>query len=295
MVICKECDLEFESLDSLRRHRSQKHGINAKQTYIDYILNGEEPKCKCGCGYKTNFLSIDKGFVDYIRGHAARVNNNWGHNPEANRKSHETQKKMYSDGSLSIWNKGLTIDDDRVRDNINKIMANPNRGGNISKKLTGVPKSEEHKKKLKDTANLRWSKESEREMQSKRLISRLILNNYRNPKTKLEITFQSILEDFGLIEKVDFIYQYQISSSIYDFYLIKENILIEVDGDFHHCNPNSKHKTPTYEIQLKTIGNDYKKNLLAKEKGLKLFRFWEADIKTNKDQVVKILKKELDL
>ena len=51
MIICKECDREFESLDSLRRHRSQKHSINAEQTYIDYVLDGVEPKCKCGCGF----------------------------------------------------------------------------------------------------------------------------------------------------------------------------------------------------------------------------------------------------
>jgi len=38
-------------LDSLRRHRSQKHSINAEQTYIDYVLDGVEPKCKCGCGF----------------------------------------------------------------------------------------------------------------------------------------------------------------------------------------------------------------------------------------------------
>jgi very-short-patch-repair endonuclease len=295
MVICKECNLEFESLDSLRRHRSQKHGINAEQTYIDYVLGGVEPKCKCGCDEKPKYIGVDAGFRDYIRGHAARINNNWGHNKEAIQKSHETQKKMHSSGELTIWNKGLTVDDDRVRDNINKVISNPNRGKNISKKLTGIPKSEEHKRKLKETANIRWSKEGEREKQSNRLIDRLIKNNYKNPKTKLEISFQNILENFGLVEGIHFKYQHQISTSIYDFFLFNVNTLIEVDGDFHHCNPNTKHKIPIYDIQLKTIGNDYKKNLLAKEKGFKLLRFWETDIKTNKDQVIKILKEELGL
>jgi very-short-patch-repair endonuclease len=293
MIKCKECESEFETLDSLRRHNSQKHNVNAEQTYIDYILNGNKPTCKCGCGEKTNFSSIEKGYVDYIRGHAARVNNNWGHNSEAIKKSHETQKKLHQSGELNVWNKGLTIDDERVKNNIEKIMSNPNRGKNISKKLKDVPKSKEHKENIQKAAILRWKNEDEREKQSYRLISHLIKNNYRNPKTKLENKFQTILESLGFLENVDFIYQKQISSAIFDFYFENKNLLIEVDGDFHHCNPNSKHAIPKYAIQLKTISNDVRKNRIADNKKIKLFRFWELDINNNIEQVIEILKKEL--
>jgi len=293
MVKCKVCGLEFETLDSLRRHNSQKHNMNAEQTYIDYVLNGIEPTCKCGCGEKPKYLGVDAGFRDYIRGHAARVNNNWGHNESALKKSHETQKKMYASGELKIWNKGLTIDDVRVKDNIDKIMSNPERGKNISKKLKDVPKSEEHKEKIKLAANIRWSDESEREKQSNRLISHLIKNNYRNKKTKLEKKFQIIIENLGFIENIDFIYQKQISSAIFDFYFKDKNILIEVDGDFHHCNPNSEHAIPKYPIQLKTVSNDIRKNRIAENEKLKLLRFWETDINNNLDGVIETLKKEL--
>ena len=180
MINCKECNREFDSLDSLRRHRTQKHGINAEQTYIYYVLDGIKPTCKCGCGETPKYLGIDAGYRDYIRGHAARVNNNWGHNPEVLKKSHETQKKMYANGELKIWNKGLTKKDDRVRDNLKKVMSNPERGKNISKKLKDIPKSEDHKEKMKISANIRWDDENEREKQSHRLISHLIKNNYRN-------------------------------------------------------------------------------------------------------------------
>jgi very-short-patch-repair endonuclease len=295
MINCKECNREFETLDSLRRHRSQKHNINTEQTYIDYNLNGIPPTCKCGCGEKPNFLSIEKGFVEYIRGHASRVSNNWGHNPEANRKSHETQKKMHDTGELQIWNKGLTIDDSRVRDNIDKVMANPERGNNISKKLLGVSKSEEHKINIQAAAELRWANPDEREKQSKRLITRLIQNNYRNKKTKLESDFQNILNELGLIENIDYKYQYQVSSAIFDFLIINKNIIIEVDGDFHHCNPNSIHNIPIYPIQIKTVGNDIRKNRIAEEHNYKLLRFWESDINKNTESVIIRLKKELNL
>jgi very-short-patch-repair endonuclease len=289
MVVCKECDREFESLDSLRRHRSQKHNINAEQTYIDYVLNGVEPKCKCGCGEKPKYLGIDAGYRDYIRGHAARINNNWGHNPDVIKKSHDTQRKMHSDGTLKMWNDGLTIEDPRVRNNIDKVISNPERGKNISKKLIGVEKSDEHKEAIRIAADLRWSNQEERDKQSERLISRLIKNNYRNKKTKLESDFENILNSLSVLFK----YQHQVSSAIFDYLIIDKNILIEVDGDFHHCNPNSKHKIPKYPIQIKTVGNDFRKNLIAKDNNYKLLRFWETDINTKPEEVIEKLKNEL--
>ena len=107
MINCKTCEREFKTLDSLRRHNVQKHNTSAEQTYITYVLDGKSPLCKCGCGEKTNFLSLQKGFVDYVLGHAARVHNNWGHNPDALKKSHDKQKAMYDSGEIVIWNKGL--------------------------------------------------------------------------------------------------------------------------------------------------------------------------------------------
>ena len=295
MVVCKECNREFKSLDSLRRHRVQKHNVSAEQTYIDYVLNGVEPRCKCGCGEKPKYLGIDAGYREYIRGHAARINNNWGHNPEALKKSHDTQRKMHADGTLKVWNDGLTIEDPRVRDNIDKVMSNPERGKNISKKLKDVPKSEEHKIKIQKAAELRWLNPEEREKQSHRLIDRLIKNNHRNPKTKLESRFENILINLGLKTDIDYKYQHKVSSAIFDFIIFNKNILIEVDGDFHHCNPTSKHRIPNYPIQFKTISNDYRKNILALDNGFKLLRFWETDINNKTEDVVKVLKQELGI
>ena len=291
MINCKECDREFETIDSLRRHMSQKHGINAEQTYIDYVLNGIEPKCKCGCGEKPKYLGIDVGYRDYKLGHASRVNNNWGHNPLVLKKSHDTQKKMHDEGTLRVWNDGLTIDDKRVRDNIDKVMANPERGIKISKALTGVEKSLEHKTNISIQSKVRWNKQSERDKQSERLIARLIKNNYRNKKTKLETKFELILESLN----INFKYQHQISSAIFDYLIIDKNIIIEVDGDFHHCNPNSTHRLPIYPIQIKTVGNDIRKNLIAEVNGVKLLRFWETDINTKPEEVITKLKQELGI
>lgn len=292
MINCKECNREFESLDSLRRHRNQKHGVNAEQTYIDYVLNGNEPTCKCGCGEKPKYLGIDAGYRDYIRGHAARVNNNWGHNPEVLKKSHDTQKKMYNSGELNVWNKGLTIEDGRVRDNINKVMSNPNRSNNISKKLIGVPKTEEHKENIKIAADKRWESDEEREKQSNRRMEYIIKHGFQT-KSKLEENFKDILINNLGLKNNEFHHQYYIREikSLYDFKISGKNILIEIDGDFWHCNPTSKFAIPQYASQKKNLIQDEIKNKWCLDNGFILLRFWETDINNNPNTVIETLKK----
>jgi very-short-patch-repair endonuclease len=296
MLICKECNREFETMDGLRRHNVQKHKMTAEQTYVNYVLNGITPTCKCGCNEKPKFLGIELGFRDYKWGHGARVNNNWGHNPEVVRKSHETQKKMYNNGELIIWNKGLTMEDERVRDNINKIMANPERGKKISDKLIGIPKSEEHKKKIKIKAKIRWENQEERDKQSVKRVDWMAANDFK-VTSKLETIFNNLLIDLGLKENVNYNRWHYVKSikAFYDFHIFEKNILIEVDGDFWHCNPNTKDSIPKYNSQNKNLIKDEIKNNWCKENNIKLLRFWEKDINEKPEEIISILKKELGL
>jgi len=80
---------------------------------------------------------------------------------------------------------------------------------------------------------------------------------------------------------------------MFDYYIEDSNILVEVDGDFHHCNPNSKHHTPIYPIQIKTVSNDIRKNKIANDNNIKLLRFWESDINNSPEDIIKRLKNEL--
>jgi very-short-patch-repair endonuclease len=82
---------------------------------------------------------------------------------------------------------------------------------------------------------------------------------------------------------------------IYDFYLPDCKTLIEVDGDFWHCNPNSKYSLPKCSTQKINIINDQEKNQWAKDNGYKLLRFWETDINNNPTQVIETIKKELGI
>ena len=278
---CEICDKGYDSLWGLSSHNVRKHNTKPKETYIKYVLDGIRPTCQCGCGEEPTFLGIRKGFRDYIRGHASRVNNNWGHNVDAQKKSKDTQRKMYESGELVIWNKGITKEDDERLNYGDKISSNLERSKKISKALKGRKMSKDAMDRLDKGMRDYWSKEVNREKQ-RLLQSKRINKNHKNHKSQLEKRFELIL----LKLKFSYISQYMICGYNFDFYLPKHDLVIEVVGDFFHCNPKKYPKGPIYESQINTIKNDkIKNNICKKSNGLMLLRFWESDINERPDWV----------
>jgi hypothetical protein len=115
---CKICNKEFDKIESLMRHLMKKHSLTSQGVYNEYVLNGNIPKCKCGCDETPSFNGFTKGYKDWIRGHISRVKNNWGHNETAIQKSTQTRREQFEIGERTVWNNGLTKEtDERVRKN----------------------------------------------------------------------------------------------------------------------------------------------------------------------------------
>lgn len=113
---CPACVFTHDSLNSLRIHAQKKHQISALDLYLSCVLNGKRPRCACGCESETKFIGLMKGFSEYKLGHASRVNNNWGHNADAKKKSQNVRHEMHKRGEIRIWNKGETKEtDERVK------------------------------------------------------------------------------------------------------------------------------------------------------------------------------------
>jgi hypothetical protein len=165
---CEICDKDFDSLWGLSSHNVKKHDVRPQETFIKHNLEGVSPKCKCGCGETPSFLGIKKGFRDFIRGHASRINNNWGHNTDAQKKSKDTQRRLYGSGELVIWNKGLTKDDDKRLDYGEKISNNLERNQKISKSLKGRKRPQHVLDSLDKGMREYWGKEENREKQRKK-------------------------------------------------------------------------------------------------------------------------------
>jgi hypothetical protein len=155
MHICKHCQKELKSLDALRIHSSKVHKLSSQQIYDEYFLNGDRPKCKCGCRESTLFISLQKGYREWIRGHKARVQNNWGHNTSAIEKSANTRREQFKNGERQVWNIGLTKDTD---------IRIANYGKNVSKSFTIDRKfkysNQMRKNRLDGVIPTRWGIES---------------------------------------------------------------------------------------------------------------------------------------
>lgn len=96
--------------------------------------------------------------------------------------------------------------------------------------------------------------------------------NKKNTKPELNI------KQYFDTEKFNYIQQYAISGSHYDFYLPDCNILIEVDGCYWHGKNLNDNELNLQ--QKNTRKNDYKKTYLAKQHDITLMRVWEDEINT---------------
>jgi len=273
---CKMCGVEYESYVSISLHYRKTHKISSDDVRKIVYNNGETPICKCGCGVEVLWDYKQDKYRDFKPGHWVRLSPSGFYSPLGAKKSGATRKKRLASGELVIYNKGKTIDElfgkDRAEQMRRNISENKERSEKISKSLAGKPKSAEHRERMNKQLAIN---------RRERLTS--------GKMSKPERIMGEILQSCG----TDYIYQHEVSGFFYDFYVKDKNILIEVDGDFWHCKPNTKYESPIMEEQRKNLVNDKKKTAIAYSNGYTLLRFWESDIQKNPLHVVKKLMENL--
>lgn len=106
-----------------------------------------------------------------------------------------------------------------------------------------------------------------------------------------EREFKKLLKEL----KVEFEVQKIVGTKIFDFYIPKANLLVEIDGDYYHANPKLVEEEDRNHMQQKNVRNDSFKDALASGLGYNIERVWENDLKKNykvvKDKFKKLLKK----
>ena len=105
----------------------------------------------------------------------------------------------------------------------------------------------------------------------------------RDVSTYIETEVEEILKDLKVLYEP----QYNIRGFIADF-KIGENKVIEVHGDYWHCNPKLYHE-PKTEAQIKNVQRDKVKHVVFKEEGYEILYVWEKDINSNYDQCVNLI------
>jgi very-short-patch-repair endonuclease len=103
-------------------------------------------------------------------------------------------------------------------------------------------------------------------------------------RTGCEKAMIVILDNLYVEYEIEYPLLFACEWRIFDFCL-QGNILIEVDGDYWHMNPELKEGRTAKYFQLKNKKNDMMKNYIAKKHGFSILRFWERDIFSDPDAV----------
>jgi G:T-mismatch repair DNA endonuclease (very short patch repair protein) len=116
--------------------------------------------------------------------------------------------------------------------------------------------------------------ENESRQMSEWAIARIIEGRTGKAYNKLEKAFAALLDSTN----IEYTQQYRLGRFIFDFYLPKSNMLIEVHGTFWHADPRFYDKSKLYPAQIKNLLNDERKRLRALRDGFRYTAFWESDI-----------------
>lgn len=116
-------------------------------------------------------------------------------------------------------------------------------------------------------------------------ISNLLQTRYKNgPRSKLEILISNILDELH----IPYTRYFNIKNKEFDFLINETNILLEINGDYWHANPdiyNSDdiiHYPKNRYIKASDIWEkDSLKKKIAENEGFLVLYVWEKDIKSN--------------
>lgn len=287
---CPYCPSEYKSYTGLSLHARKTHKMEAAQLQVDYYYNGVWPTCECGCGEKLEFgTSTPSKFAKYREHHHQKVRGGFW-TKEGLEKSAETRREKFAAGEIIPYNKGKKESElysDEIIAKRHAANQSEARREKISKALKGKKKSPEQKERLAKISREYWSVLDNREAQRFRRIDNMTHTAYKK-QSNIEKTFANLLDTLSIQYDV----QYPVNGFLYDFYVESNNLLIEVDGDWWHCNEATGFE-PIYESQKRTVANDKIKNKVAADHNYILLRFWESDIKNNTMQVVETLIKHI--
>mgnify|MGYP006079299527 CR=1 FL=1 len=189
-------------------------------------------------------------------------------------KQSETKKGFSDDKWKSIYDKWIeSVDLDKMSERAKKQWRDISEKDMI-----------DLSKKISKSAKLRWEKMPD-DIKNEKLKH---LHNIT--KSSLEFRVEKILFDLC----IDFEPQFNIKNRFYDFLILDSNIIIEVQGDFWHANPNKYNKDDILPFPNNSVkacdlwDKDLKKKDLATKNGYLTLYIWEDDMKKMSDNDLKL-------
>lgn len=125
--------------------------------------------------------------------------------------------------------------------------------------------------------------------------------NHKCFKSSLEVLFESFLDTYNFNYVPQYAVQYQDSYFYYDIYLVDYNLIIEINGDYWHCNPLYYKETDivNYPNNIKKCAKaiwdkDKIKQDYITSKKYDLLVIWEKEINENKHNLSNFFKNKLN-
>jgi very-short-patch-repair endonuclease len=292
---CEQCGKNYDT-----KNKKQKY-CSVDCQHESYKKNKVE-RVECVCLNCGTIFNMKKSDIDYGRGkYCNRICKD------------EHQKKIYLGESNPVWGRKSSENEKIIRSNFVKELWKSQEyrdsiknGIELFAKNNGFwPGTDESSKQKRENTmiNKYGIRHNWNGVYGHRKCDLTTLNIYGkdsvrlmidNPSpysnTKPEKKFKKILKELNIDFQPQFeLYYDETRYKIYDFLLIGKKILVEIDGDYWHGNPE---KFEILDEQQKYVKiNDKFKNELAEKNGYEIYRFWESDLKKNKNEIIKIIKK----
>lgn len=190
------------------------------------------------------------------------------------------------------WNKGLSSEtNEKV-----KAVAEKRKGQNHTDEAKKKQSESAKKRKIHGHTGKSHSKET-KELLRQKTIQRIKEKKFPQtntlPHRKMKEIIQNYFGDENILLTDGFGEEFPYGKFIFDFKL--RNYLVEVQGDFFHANPNTRHSGATHTIQRINIGRDTAKKKFVDSSGqFQIVYFWESDILKQPEKIKECLK-ELNL
>ncbi len=177
---------------------------------------------------------------------------------------------------IDAWNKGLNaIDNETVR----KMTSH--RIGTITPDNVKLKQSESAKKRLIHGHTGIKHSEASKQIMREKTIARLKAGKFPQTNSLPHQKVRTLLEEICPNQYYE---EFQYGNFSFDFKL--NNYLIEVQGDYWHANPNTRHSGATHSVQRVNISRDRaKKKFVLSNKEFILIEIWENDIINNTKKV----------
>lgn len=113
-------------------------------------------------------------------------------------------------------------------------------------------------------------------------------------KTGNQVHGPTYIENFVIDElqknNIEYLYNKPLDGYVPDFQIKGTKLIIEVQGDYFHCNPYCYPQGPKDEIQIKHVLKDYYKKCHFLSNGYTIIYIWEYDINHNPEKIKELIK-----